>query len=109
MHGVAASRFLLDRGVVWLSSWGFFKASSFPAFSGNHGVPLDLMESHKGFWWGGRQAWGHAQQCSVLLLQHSSWEPWLVPLLQKPTKESKVIPAGMGASLGVGAGGFLLE
>lgn len=28
--------------------------------------------------------------------QYSSWELWLVPFLQKPTQESKVIPAWMG-------------
>lgn len=45
--------------------------------------------------------------------QYSSWELWLVLFLQKPTQESKVIPAWMGASengremlLGLGWGSF---
>lgn len=32
--------------------------------------------------------------------QDSGWEPWFVLVLQKPTQESKVIPAWMGGSEG---------
>ena len=71
-------------------------ASGIPG--GNGGLPRPLG-AHGGFDGAAGQTWGHAQQCSSLLRStYSSWEPWLVPFLQKPTQESKVIPAWMGAS-----------
>lgn len=80
-----------------LFAFSLSQTSQLQAFRGNQGPSLApwghmeaLMRQQAGL-----GAYLALQRAS---LQYSSWEPWLVPFLQKPTQESKVIPAWMGAS-----------
>lgn len=85
----------LGRGVVSLLS-ACFRQASLRHSRGTGGPPWP----RGGTWrlrWVSKPGLGACPAMQRSSLQYSIWELWLVPFLQKPTQESKVIPAWVGA------------
>lgn len=85
----------------WAEVWSpcFQPVSGKPAsgIPGELGGPPWPRGSTWGLRWISKPGLGACPAMQRSSLQYSIWELWLVPFLQKPTQESKVIPAWVGA------------
>lgn len=71
-----------------------------PGFPPGAGGPPVTPRGHMEAVRGSRPGLGACPAMQRTSVQDSGWEPRLVPVLQKPTQESQVIPAWMGGSRG---------
>lgn len=95
-RGLAASSLWLERGVVSPFS-SRVRQSSFRHREGIKALPRPRGATGRPRK-GSKPALGACPAMQRASSQYSSWKPWLVLFLQKPTQESKVISARMGTS-----------